>query len=367
MTPFLRYATACLTHINSAAWTNKQTFTLSYCTRKCVQDCIVTICNIMQASFPTVVRTNPSNSGGLIKYEQDLSAESTLALGMALPFHLQKRMAAAYFASQQGGIYQSFMHRMRRTSDSTSGVHTLRDFLRIGRSIKAQQNVSFSDSFSTPLMDAARSLGAAPASENQSTSTTAERKRSFWLQSLRQRPGARAIAFAEAGRETMQRMRAQRWQYYAARQDKRAQKRKASEDADNTSSSSSDEITRETLKHFSEVESPDGMKSYTMAAQTPQIVAFWDEILKADPRASQKIVPTIRSAVGLQRNEPRILQTGVSKLARLHLQPAISHIVGSHARTQSIKGLITAGPVKSTVYLWQKVQKYFKAVMTKVK
>ena len=45
------------------------------------------------------------------------------------------------------------------------------------------------------------------------------------------------------------------------------------------------------------------------------------------------------------------------------LRPAIAHIVGSHARSQSIKGILTAGPVKATAYAAAKIKKWVRAVL----
>ena len=49
-------------------------------------------------------------------------------------------------------------------------------------------------------------------------------------------------------------------------------------------------------------------------------------------------------------------------MAARFLRPAIAHIVGSHARTQSIKGILTAGPAKAAAYAWSKIRKWFLVV-----
>jgi len=45
------------------------------------------------------------------------------------------------------------------------------------------------------------------------------------------------------------------------------------------------------------------------------------------------------------------------------LRPAIAHIVGVAARGQSAKGILTAGPVRATLYASEKLRKYFSAVL----
>lgn len=48
-----------------------------------------------------------------------------------------------------------------------------------------------------------------------------------------------------------------------------------------------------------------------------------------------------------------------------HLRPALAQIVGTHATRQSLKGLLTAGPLKSLQYTSQKLSKYFRSLVRK--
>lgn len=55
----------------------------------------------------------------------------------------------------------------------------------------------------------------------------------------------------------------------------------------------------------------------------------------------------------------------IASRVRMHLRPALAHIVGASARSQSLKGVITAGPVKAAVYAAAKVRKYLGALASK--
>ena len=54
----------------------------------------------------------------------------------------------------------------------------------------------------------------------------------------------------------------------------------------------------------------------------------------------------------------------VGTLTKRFLRPAIAHGVGQGARSQSLKGILSAGPYKASWYVWLKIEKYA-AVMTK--
>lgn len=60
------------------------------------------------------------------------------------------------------------------------------------------------------------------------------------------------------------------------------------------------------------------------------------------------------SLAELQFSHPKDVGTAVKRL----LRPSIAHIVGVHARSQSLKGLLTAGPAKAALYGWKKLEKY---------
>ena len=50
----------------------------------------------------------------------------------------------------------------------------------------------------------------------------------------------------------------------------------------------------------------------------------------------------------------------ISMIITRYLRPSIANIVGAAARSQSAKGVITAGPYKALVYIGQKVSKMLK-------
>ena len=75
--------------------------------------------------------------------------------------------------------------------------------------------------------------------------------------------------------------------------------------------------------------------------------SMWTSILSKSTSLTHHSSPTID------------LGAPISRL----LEPVLARIVGVHARSQSIKGLVTAGPAKSWLYAATKVRKFFVAIL----
>jgi translocator assembly and maintenance protein 41 len=81
------------------------------------------------------------------------------------------------------------------------------------------------------------------------------------------------------------------------------------------------------------------------AVRDPRVSAFWEALLRSTSaaRRSGQCVPAAAVAP--------------------HLRPAMASIVSASARAQSIKGVLTAGPLKAAQYAASKLRKYFAAVL----
>jgi hypothetical protein len=100
----------------------------------------------------------------------------------------------------------------------------------------------------------------------------------------------------------------------------------------------------------------------TLALSHPSILQFWESVVveRSVPREKEKASPL---AIGNQAINKTPMSAQID--CAHYLRPTIAQIVGSTARTQSIKGIITAGPFKAGVYAYQKLEKYFRAILKK--
>jgi Phosphatidate cytidylyltransferase, mitochondrial len=348
-----------------------------------------------------------------VVFRQSVEPETRLALGMSLPFNLQKRMAAAFFereAELQGtALDGKFIKRLREQQRKAGELQ---------QSIRAALQASPAGH---ALRDRLGSLRKGPGNEGNAALLK-----------------TRAIAFAASGREMMQRARLQRLQWIVSRKEKREAaaaralagrageeiveeepepitmsgrrlsdsfKRRALKALENRASGRRDsqgraKLLREELKHLVDEESsllfPPGTSSTTAdfassawstasavsatatsgvatvsfqkAAKDPQIVAFWDALLTRQGslsgmvESSPLILSSPSALASAATATPSLPPDLLALRVRQTIKPAIAHIVGSSARRQSLKGILTAGPVKAVQYAGQKLQKFFAAL-----
>ena len=401
-------------------------------------------------------------------YEQDTSPEARLALGLGLPYRLQKRMASAWGREVTG----------EGAGGLTLLVRQLRDRLGLpSRQPRVSVTVSPSARSDTASAAVATTVGAAESIsiETHGSVTTIRsrasgakarvlRARGQIAERLRQlaastanpigdsagnRPYrlARAIRLAEKGRELMRRLRQQRLQWLVARREKfLARREKASKllssvrdraaaSATSNSFRTDDIAELQSDKHRSvefadaeirnilEVEAaeeeaggvsevdadaeaagvssavvadganaapqlvlgsgltvplqpPGHTLAYTQAVGDERIVRFWSAMVeKASSASAAAPIATSAASTDLNGTSPSVDGTATSSASSgssaakpgnftppptwdvagassPYLGPAIAHIVGSTARWQSLKGILTAGSWQRSI-LWQ--------------
>ena len=259
-----------------------------------------------------------------LRFQQDVSPEARLALGLSLPLRVQKRMAAAHLRSLHPPPV----------------------------ALAAAALASFFPSLWSS--GAACSPAAQPFQKQQQ-------------QQLLLSPRTRvSMLIAEEGRALLSRLRQQRLQALIASSERwldrlgsmRARVAAIGLPVPLTQASGgvaragagtaldSDAAARWLLRVARLTVESDGTSpiDFVRARKRTDIVAFWETMLL------QSQLPS--AAVG---------DLGVAAVP--YLRPAIAHIVGSHARTQSIKGILTAGPVKATAYAASKLRKYFAVLL----
>jgi hypothetical protein len=250
-----------------------------------------------------------------LRFTQDTSLEARLALGLSLPVRVQKRMAEA---------------QVRFTNDEDSKRATLRS------------SISY---FVTGLSSSARSQTTTTLQESLNPSSLSPRKRI-------------ALVIAEEGRALLSRLQQQRLQVMIANKERwenrlrtvfrlrNSSKERTSSSPDGTNSRfvSSGNIN---LQHLLTSET-DGTSSlhFSSAIGTPKVLNFWDNVVHN---------VTNKKSIGRTAD--------IGPMASQFLKPSIANIVGSHARTQSLKGIVTAGPFKATAYAAEKLQKFFRALL----
>ena len=259
-----------------------------------------------------------------LRFKQNTSLEARLALGLSLPVRVQKRMAEAQIRNSN--------------SDEEEKCSTLRS------------SVSY---FVTGLSTSGRSKTTIP-QETHTPTNLSPRKRI-------------ALVVAEEGRALLSRLQQQRLQVLISNKERwenrmrkvfripesgLEQQAKTSINAhDDTSSSRIVTPKNVYLQHSQAAAEIDGTTSlhYTSAIGIPKVLNFWDKIVVHNVANMKE--------VGLSFD--------VGPFATRFLKPSIAHIVGLHARTQSIKGILTAGPFKATLYAAEKLQKFFKVLIFK--
>lgn len=324
-----------------------------------------------------------------LHYEQDTSPEARLALGMGLPYRLQKRMAGAWERQLAGPAYKVWWGRI------------------------------------------SAALGDVPPSPLATTDPNARSGQlSSTLQQMASIPQsgpslARAVRLAERGREVMRRLRQQRLQWLVARRERmQTRKEKASQlfsaalartkaggtagapdshahqamfpdthDAPSEPTASdgagaeashpaaaaasasgpsfaSDEVEIRNILELQQAEEGThahlGALTSSTAGETARasldfqravsnetIVRFWGSI-------AERAAANISSGSAAAANAATTLAPAsgdVATAAAPYLRPAVAHIVGSAARWQSLKGIATAGPVKAVAYGGAKLRK----------
>jgi hypothetical protein len=113
--------------------------------------------------------------------------------------------------------------------------------------------------------------------------------------------------------------------------------------------------------------------SVARASRDTQVVAFWDAMLPRGEVGAERgappllvVMPAGASAAAARRGAlpppppppPPHDAVVATALLRSYLRPAVAHIVGASARAQAVKGLFTAGPVRSAAYLLAKLRKF---------
>jgi hypothetical protein len=387
-------------------------------------------------------------------FRQDVSPEARLALGMALPYNLQRRMAAAQLrGAASPGLLPRGLQGRRWPWAAGSG-----------------EQLGLGDVEATDLSNAVANgvaLGNSPVDRAGSSYSDAAR---------RQSGRARAVEFAEAGREVMQRARLQRLQWLVARRERKEARvsaaklvsaspgglritpdvgvapaahirpaaghaflsvplrnaalrmleyrrarrgsssgsesflgppagmpamaaadaaRRTASAADDTEGSSlaasgQERHRREEVKNVLDDETQLAQLSFSRARSDPQVVAFWDRLLQqgaltrpsAPASAGGAAFMSARLAGGFRDSAAGLATAGaatpapfapeglsrrgtradVAVLVRPHLRSGVAHLVGASARSQSVKGILTAGPVKAALYAYQKVRKFVAAV-----
>jgi hypothetical protein len=388
-------------------------------------------------------------------FRQDVSPEARLALGMALPYNLQKRMAAAQLhATASPGLLRHGLQGRRWPWAAGSGEQ-----LRLG------------DGEATELASTVANgiaLGSLPVDRAGGGSFDAAR---------RQPVRARAVEFAEAGREVMQRARLQRLQWLVARRERREARATAAKLAGASpgglriapdvgvapaahigpaaghaflsaslrnaalrmleyrrarrgTSSGSDRFSspaatvpsaaaagdaatraataadgaegssfatsgqerhrREEVKNLLDDETQLAHLSFARARSDPQVVAFWDRLLQQGALIRPSVPESAGGAAFMSATQAAVFRdfaaplphaaaitppsfapdassrrgtrADVAVLVRPHLRSGVAHLVGASARSQSVKGILTAGPVKAALYAYQKVRKFVAAV-----
>jgi len=257
-----------------------------------------------------------------LRFKQNTSLEARLALGLSLPVRVQKRMAEAQIRHSN--------------SDKCS---TLRS------------SVSY---FVTGLSTSERSQTTIP-QETHAPTNLSPRKRI-------------ALLVAEEGRALLSRLQQQRLQVLISNKERwenrmrkvfripesgLEQQAKTSSDAHDTSSSrivTPNNVYLQQSQAAAEIDGTTTSLHYASAIGIPKVLNFWDQIVVHNVANKNK-------AVGQS--------VDVGLFATRFLKPSIAHIVGSHARTQSIKGILTAGPFKATLYAAEKLHKFFRVLIFK--
>ena len=307
-------------------------------------------------------------------FRQDVSPEARLAMGLSLPYELQRRMAAAYAERARAGDRWVGLRRLVAAGASATA--------RAATAAAARPSVF-------------RSLPVTPIdAESRAHSAVGIR--------------ARALAFARAGRELMQRARQQRLQWLVSRRERggalagtagaidsaararlrRDEERALREDVIGSSGDSGGDSGSGRASGGARGIAGEGSAahaSFARASRDAQVVAFWDALLSrgvlagdetggGGTRGSAPLVLSTAAAAGLTHSGggvaavPRAaassLRGGDSAagesvaVLRSHLQPALAHIVGASARAQALRGMFSTSPARAVVYLALKLQKY---------
>ena len=345
---------------------------------------------VLAASFPTVSLASPPSlvegrdslasqgaddalaSNDLPHFlQQDTSAEARLAVGLSLPFQLQQRMAEAWLHRRDSG---------RRVEHSLHSV-----------------------SISSPSsMASKRVIGLA--ARGRQVIQRLQLQRLQWLVSRTERRAHRAAAVAAAStlftgneRHASQTdarddaIRAEHEQLLHLLEDEELRAQEAVAAAHRSLEANVGGPGHERSPLFSsssgggvddDIATPSS-SHYSRAVRDPAVVAFWEAMLQESGAAPSPLLAA--STPGQQQQQPLELDSTASSVSRsatvtllqgggsnnydvalraqTFLRPAIAHIVGTHARSQSLKGILTAGPVKAAIYGAAKLSKYVRGII----
>ena len=268
--------------------------------------------------------------------QQDTSPETRLALGLSLPIRLQQRMAEAWVrrCAQRGGA---------RGVDGVRG--------------------------GGGLPDSPRSAAISLAERGRLVIQRLQLQRLQWLVSKPERRAQRVAAVAAAsslfggggggGSGASSDAAAEHQQYLHLLEDDELRAQAALsgllDDAEEAAAAV------DTTATAAATPSP---SDFSRAVRDPAVVAFWEAMLQEQPAPSIAAAGHGTAACGRGGGASRgTAPRDLASNAALYLRPAIAHVVGTHARTQSLKGVLTAGGVKASVYAAAKLSKYLKAVL----
>lgn len=334
---------------------------------------------------------------------QDTSPEARLVLGLSLPLSIQKHMAQVYFHEQKINTstiiqrirqYNSKQQRKHFSSSAVTsssspltGSSTM-DTSSPFTSLRQQINTSSSDSFTVsslttyPSKFHTNSLYSLPLSSTSSASSSSS---------------SLAVTYAERGKHILQRLRYQRFNRLVTRKDKWKTRFQNIQDVKDrflvssklaSSDGGRDNVTRnasstETFLNLRKIPKNEeylvkllhessgiSTTAYARARNDPLIVSFWDamvnEMKHSTLLTNQNTWMTNPSSSTFFASSSSSSSSSIGDIGiptARYLRPSIAHTVSITARTQSIKGIVTAGPYKSLIYVRAKLEKYFKAVM----
>jgi hypothetical protein len=260
-----------------------------------------------------------------LRFKQDTSFEARLTLGLSLPIRLQKKMAEA---------------QRRHLDEEEKKRKTLRS------------SISY---FVTGLSNSPTRISQhiiQDISKTTISSSLSPRKRI-------------ALILAEEGRALLSRLQQQRLQILITNKERWVNRMRTVFQLPETSEKIHDQKNLMQNVSFRSISSSvdlqqalytakllsesDGTSPhhFESAISTQKVLSFWDALIHD--------ATNTKAALSLHED--------IGKTSSRFLRPAIAHIVGSHARTQSIKGIVTAGPYKASLYVLEKLQKFFRAIV----